>query len=72
MGLGVRILTFGGWEFLRLVVSNSYVWGLDFPGFRDRNSYVHGLVLLRFGFSNSYVWGLDFLRLEGTFLTFWG
>ena len=47
------------------MVSNSYVWGLVFlrSGFSD--SYVWGLVLLRLGVTK-------LLRLEVSFLAFWG
>ena len=43
--------------FLRLGVSDSYVWVL---------------VFLRLGVSDSYVWGLVFLRLGVSFLSFGG
>ena len=44
------MLTFKGLDFLRLKVTNPYVWKLDF---------------LRLGISNSYVWGLVILNFDG-------
>ena len=42
--------------FLRLGVSNSYVWELVFLSSKVSDSYVLGLVLLRLGLV-FYVWG---------------
>ena len=53
---GSLILTFCGLVFLRLGVTDCYVWGLVID-------YVRGLVLLRFEVSDSYVRWLVFLRL---------
>ena len=65
--------------FLRLRVSNSYVWGLvffrlgvRFLTFGGYFSYVWGLAFLFLLVWNSYVWGFLFLRLEISFLTFLG
>ena len=52
---GVRFLTFEGLDFLRLRISNSYVWGLVFLRLRISNFYVWGLDFLRLGFRNSCV-----------------
>ena len=62
--MGVSFLTFGGYRFLRLEVSNNYVWGLVFLRLGVMsNSYVWGLVITTFGgvsfrtfgVSNSYI-----------------
>ena len=62
---GLQILTFGGYKFLRL--------GLDFLRLGLTNPYVWGLDFLRLEVTNSYVLRLDFLRFEGLqILTFRG
>ena len=74
------ILTFGGWEILRLGVKNSFVWWLVFLRLGVRNSYVWGLVFLRLGLvflrlrvRNSSVCGLGILTFRGlVFVTFGG
>ena len=52
------IVKFLGLVFLRLGVSNSYVWGLVFLRLGVSDSYVWDLVFFRLGVINSYVWGL--------------
>ena len=52
------IVKFLGLVFLRLGVSNFYVWGLVFLRLGVSDSYVCVLVFLRLRVSNSYVWGL--------------
>ena len=50
-------------DFLHLVVSNSYVWGLDFFTFLGLQIVrFGGYKFLRLGDTNSYVLRLDFLR----------
>ena len=77
--MGVRFLTFVGQEFLRLglvflrmVVSNPYVWGLDFLCLVLGILTFWGLRILTFGGSISYdggyfsyVWWLIFLIFGG-------
>ena len=85
--MGVSFLTFGGYSFLHLGVSNCYVWWLVSLRLWDRDSYVLGLVFLglkvsfltfgslgflRLGVSDSYVWGLVFLRFGVRVSYVWG
>ena len=63
---------FGSYEFLRLGVSNSYIWKVRFVTFWGYEFLRLGVSFLRLGVSNFYVWGLDFFRLEVRFLTFGG
>ena len=62
---GDSFLTVGGWSFLCLGVSHSYVGGLVSLTFG-------GWSVLRLGVGQSYDWGLVFLRLGLVILTFWG
>ena len=55
------MLTFEGYKSLR--------WGLDFIRLDVTNAYVYGLDFLRLGFINRYIRGLEFLRLKVRFLT---
>ena len=61
-----------GLVFLRLGISNFYVWGLGIFTFGGKFFYVCGLVFLHLMVSNSYVWGLLFIRLRVSFLKFGG
>ena len=52
---GLQIRTFGGLDFLRLLVRNPYVRGLDFFRLGVTNAYVCRLDFLRLGVLNPYV-----------------
>ena len=62
---GLVFLTFGGLVFLRLRVSDSYVWVLVFLRLKVNNCYVWVLDFLRVGVSNFYVLWVGFLTFRG-------
>ena len=65
--MGYKSLRFGGLDFLRLRVTNPYVWGvrfLTFEGYKSLRWGGGGLDFLHLRVTNPYVLGVFFLRLR--------